>query len=419
MQRTSFKKIFVEINQALRASSLTFEALSAFEFDQAPINVISLGKASQEMFKGIPDYFYNKSKASFIVSPFKLDNSLQTPTKKIQHFQGEHPYPSEGSYQAGEQILAFIDNLESNSNLLILISGGTSSLLALPADGITREEKTLCHKTLIHSGLAIDEINIVRRHISKIKGGNLLKKISRKRIKSLTLAISDVPNDHPWDIGSGPFSVDPTSFKNAFEIAKNISNFPKNALNFLEIKMNESPKASTKNSLFDSTNHSFKVILNKTLGFEKIMAVLKNHGTISSQPLDHKTWEVWLQDLTSYFKKDFWYVILGEKEIKLPPEVVSARGGRISHLLAQVALKIKKKQKFDLIGIATDGNDGNSNSSGCFISSEILEQRELQTALTQGIKAFNTAEQLEKFDLLFPKERSNSNIGDIFLFRIR
>ena len=133
--------------------------------------------------------------------------------KHLNFIEGRHPTPDEASKRAAAAALALAASAKPEDLVLVLLSGGASALWAAPASGIDLAAKTALTRGLLKSGADIHEMNTVRRHLSRIKGGRLAKAVGRARL--LTLAISDVPGDDPATIGSGPTVPDPTTLADA------------------------------------------------------------------------------------------------------------------------------------------------------------------------------------------------------------
>ena len=134
-------------------------------------------------------------------------------------FEAGHPAPNRASLEAGEQALALARESATRGGLLVLLSGGASAMLALPAEGVSLEEKMDTAGALMAAGAAIDELNCVRKHLSRIKGGRLAAAARR----TVTLALSDVHApvaDDPSVIGSGPTVPDPTTFADALDVLR-------------------------------------------------------------------------------------------------------------------------------------------------------------------------------------------------------
>lgn len=138
------------------------------------------------------------------------------PTQRIEVLESSHPVPDANSERAARRILERVRGLDPGDLVLALISGGGSSLMALPAPGLTLADKQAVNRALLASGATIHEMNAVRKHLSAIKGGRLAAAAAPAHL--ITLAISDVPGDDPAVIASGPTVPDPTTFADAREI---------------------------------------------------------------------------------------------------------------------------------------------------------------------------------------------------------
>ncbi len=138
------------------------------------------------------------------------------PCEGIEIVEAGHPTPDEAGLRGTERILDLLETLDEDCFVLGLISGGASSLLVAPAEGISLAEKQNLNRALLASGAPIDKINTVRKHLSKVKGGQLVKAASPA--KMLNLIISDVPGDDPAFVGSGPTVGDETTPEDAAKI---------------------------------------------------------------------------------------------------------------------------------------------------------------------------------------------------------
>jgi glycerate 2-kinase len=163
------------------------------------------------------------------------------PTKHIPVVEAGHPVPDAAGLAGAERMLAFADAAAADDLVLVLLSGGASANLIAPAAGITLTEKQATTRALLRSGANIGEINCVRKHLSRIKGGRLAQRAYPAPVT--TLAISDVPGDDPAVIGSGPTVPDPTTLADARAIvAKYRLDLPQAVIRALNDPGNESPK---------------------------------------------------------------------------------------------------------------------------------------------------------------------------------
>src|SRR6202012_2587163 len=135
------------------------------------------------------------------------------PTRRIRVVEAGHPMPDEAGLKGAEDTLKLAQTAEAGDLLLVLLTGGGSANWIAPADGITFEQKQKLTRSLLRSGAPIGEVNTVRKHLSRIKGGRLAR--AGQRAEIVTLAISDVPHDDPSAIASGPTVPDPTTLADA------------------------------------------------------------------------------------------------------------------------------------------------------------------------------------------------------------
>src|SRR5690606_39108050 len=141
-------------------------------------------------------------------------NAVQT--LFIEMAESRHPVPDARSVAAAERMLQQVSGLTSDDLVVALISGGASSLLCLPAPGLTLADKQAVNRALLQSGAPIEEMNCIRKHLSAIKGGRLAAAAAPARV--LSLVLSDIPGDNPALVGSGPTIPDATTAADARRI---------------------------------------------------------------------------------------------------------------------------------------------------------------------------------------------------------
>ncbi|MDB5410436.1 MAG: hydroxypyruvate reductase [Rhodospirillales bacterium] len=173
--------------------------------------VVGAGKAAAAMAKAVEDVWEGPL-AGLVVTRY----GHAVPCRRIEAVEAAHPVPDAAGQAAAENILAAVKGLGPDDLVLCLISGGGSALLALPAPGVTLDDKRAISKALLRSGATIAEMNCVRKHLSAIKGGRLAVAAAPARV--VTLLISDVPGDDPSVIASGPTVADPTTVDDASAI---------------------------------------------------------------------------------------------------------------------------------------------------------------------------------------------------------
>ena len=198
--------------------------------------VIGAGKASAEMARAVEAH-WDGPLTGLVVTRY----GYAVPCERIEIVEAAHPVPDAAGLQAARRMLDRVQGLSADDIVLCLISGGGSSLLPLPLDGITLADKQLINQQLLRSGASIGEMNCVRRHLSAIKGGRLAAACHPARV--VTLLISDVPGDDPRDIASGPTVADASTCADALDIIRRYGlELPDNVLEVLRSGRGESVK---------------------------------------------------------------------------------------------------------------------------------------------------------------------------------
>jgi glycerate 2-kinase len=222
MDRTSTKALLRKIFDAAVAAAHPASCLPP-ALPGAPaegrIIVLAAGKAAGAMAEVAEGHYFRRGFA-----PARLDGIAVTrhgygrPTRRIEMVEAGHPVPNAAGLDATERVLALAQTAKEADLVLVLLSGGASANWIAPAPGVSLDDKRALTRALLASGADIREINTVRKHLSRIKGGRLAALAARAKL--LTLAISDVPGDDPSVIGSGPTVPDPSTLADAEAILR-------------------------------------------------------------------------------------------------------------------------------------------------------------------------------------------------------
>jgi glycerate 2-kinase len=198
--------------------------------------VVGAGKASAAMAKAFEDHWPDEL-SGLVVTRY----GYAVPCKRIEIVEAAHPISDAAGLAAAKRILTCVSGLTADDLVVSLISGGGSALLALPAEGLTLDDKQTVSRALLKSGATISEMNCVRRHLSAVKGGRLAAACHPAKV--VTLLISDVPGDDPINIASGPTVADPTTCDDALDVLRRYGiEMPAAVKRTLESKAGESVK---------------------------------------------------------------------------------------------------------------------------------------------------------------------------------
>lgn len=177
------------------------------------IIIIGAGKGSAAMAVATEEHYIATGQGSRISGLISTRHGFGLPTKIIEILEAGHPVPDANSIEGAKRALALARSAGPDDLVLCLLSGGASAIWSAPVAGVSFEAKQQLTKQLLKSGAPISEMNCVRKHLSQVKGGKLAAAVHPARL--LTLAISDVPGDHPDEIGSGPTVADRSTLADA------------------------------------------------------------------------------------------------------------------------------------------------------------------------------------------------------------
>lgn len=326
--------------------------------------VVAIGKAAYSMTKSVN--LYIGVTRGLIVVPKKTKSGL---TRNFKVLRSSHPLPDKNSMIAAKKILEFLKNVRPTDFVIFLISGGASSLVSLP-DGITLKEKQVVTELMQKCGATIHEINCIRKHLSKIKGGKLVEHL---RSDGISLIMSDVVGDDLSSIASGITYYDKTSFSDAkkilikYHLEKLI---PKNVLRHIDLgiqgKISETPKREKIKNHIISTNQICLDTMNhhaKKLGYStKVLSGMS--GNVK---------DLAMKIVNAFSDKKINCIIFGGE----PTVIVrgKGKGGRNQELVLYITIDLaielaKHGTKAIVTSVGTDGIDGTTDCAGAIWKSD-------------------------------------------------
>ena len=301
----------------------------------------------------------------------------QSGAARIEVVEAAHPVPDEAGRRAAARVLALAHGLTADDLVICLMSGGASSLLALPAEGVAFAAKQAINSALLKSGAAIDEMNCVRKHLSAIKGGRLAAACAPARV--LTLLVSDVPGDSPAVIGSGPTVPDPTTCADALAVlARYGIAVPPAVRAGLERGDFETPKPG--DAVF--ARNAVQLVATPQQSLDGAAACARRAGIeahILGDEIEGESREVakvhaalarQVARRGQPFTKPC--VILSGGETTVTVKSKGGRGGRASEFLLSCAMALQAEPNVWGLAGDTDGIDGLESNAGALIAPDTL-----------------------------------------------
>lgn len=338
--------------------------------------VVGAGKAAASMALAVEQHWpLNAPMDGLVIT--RYGHTL--PTQKIKVVEAGHPIPDKQSIQATQQLTKAVQQLSSNDLLLCLFSGGGSSLLSAPVANVTVNDLQNITQQLLRSGATIQEINIIRKHLSAIQGGKLAKMCNAP---ILALIISDVVGDEPTHIASGPCAPDPSTYSDALNILEYYKiNTPTSINKILHSGcqkiLAETPKPGSpvfrnvENRVIASARHSLNAA---DAYFHKSgisTAILGDTITGEAHEVA-KVYAALIKETKQYSK--LWkppVALLSGGETTVTVKG-NGRGGRNTEFLLSLAIELNGMDNIYAIACDTDGIDGSEDNAGAIITPDTL-----------------------------------------------
>ncbi len=374
--------------------------------------VIGAGKASAEMARAMEQNW-----------PGELEGLVLTryghavPCERIEIVEAAHPVPDEAGQQAAVRMLERVQGLSPDDLVVCLISGGGSALLALPAPGLTLEDKQAVNRELLRSGATIHEMNCVRKHLSAIKGGRLAAACHPARV--LTLAISDVPGDELSVIASGPTVPDESTFAQARAVLEKYGiEVPSSVQTHLERAEDETPKPGDARL----ANTETKLIAAPQQMLEAVAAQVREAGLtplILSDRIEGET-----RDVAKVHAAIARQIQTHGQPVSAPAAILSGgettvtvrgkgKGGRNSEFVLALLDDLRGLPGISALACDTDGIDGSEDNAGAVLTPETFSRAEsLGLAPAEFLSRNDAYSFFQQVDGLVVSGPSLTNVND-------
>lgn len=358
--------------------------IKTFDLDRFKrIFVVGAGKATAAMAKAVEDILGHRIHKGIICVKYGYTRNLGV----IKTIEADHPLPDENSIAGARQIKELLEGTRADDLVISLISGGGSALLCLPSEGITLREKQRVTDLLIKSGAAIHEINLVRKHLSLVKGGNLAKSASPSTI--LNLMVSDVVGDRIDTIASGPFVADDATFSDALGVIGKYSlirKIPPPALACIAEGANNElyrPDETINHPIIHEITHFIIASNIRSLRAAKRKAKdLGYNCLILSSAIEGDT-----RDAAAWHARIALEVLASSNPIPVPACIISGgettvrvkgegKGGRNMEFALHTAPLIDGFENLMIASVGTDGTDGPTDAAGAVAHGLTLKNAE-------------------------------------------
>jgi len=328
---------------------------------------VAFGKAGDSMTRALNAIIPIKS--GIVVIPKGSKSRIKG--KKFQIFNSRHPKPDQTSVKAAKEVIKFVQNKRSDELIIFLVSGGGSSLLAMPNE-ITLDDKIYVTNLLLKSGATIQEFNCIRKHLSKIKGGRL---VDNMKCQGISLVMSDVEGDDLSSIASGTTYMDDTTFSDALDIIEKYKLKRKMPLEVLQVlekglqkEETEIPKkAKIENYIIANNSDCLKVMQETAKKMDYKVTTMQIFGDIKDAVTKI------LENISENQKTCL--IFGGETTVRV---LGKGMGGRNQEMVLRLLKNTQKLKKVVIASMGTDGIDGNSVFAGA-----ITENIRIDSSITK------------------------------------
>ncbi|MEA3356729.1 MAG: glycerate kinase [Candidatus Bipolaricaulota bacterium] len=388
--------------------------------------VVGMGKAAARMAATLEEILGERITAGLVVTA----DGYEASTEKIEIALAAHPIPDVRGLQTAKRIAALLDTVDDRDLVIVLISGGGSALLSLPASGLELPDITATNELLLHSGATIKEVNTVRKHLSQVKGGQLARRASPAQV--ITLVLSDVVSDPIDAIASGPTVGDPTTFSDAAQILHRYQLWSE-----LPDSVRERIEAGTIGQFVETPKPGDAL-------FERVTTVIVGSGTVAGEAalkegrrlgyhtlLLTTTLEGEAREVGRVFAALAREEASHGRPLPLPALLLAAgettvtvrglgKGGRNQELALSAAIGIEGLKNTVIASFGTDGRDGPTDAAGGMVDGETIGRMREQGIDPEKLLAQNDSYHalLQAGDLIVTGP-TGTNVADLCMVAVK
>lgn len=381
------------------------------------LHMIAIGKAASPMVRALAEHSARPIAAALAVGTHRDPDF----PNHVEWLDASHPFPDERSMRAAERALAVARSVAPDDHLLLLLSGGASSLVAAPIDGLSLDDKRRVVRGLINGGADIHALNAVRKHLSRVKGGRLAAACPGR---TTTLAVSDVVGDDLSVIGSGPGVPDPSTWRDALEAYRRWT--PKNeqlphVVTLMEQGVagviSETPKpgeealARSAARVIGGRRDAMRGARAEAerLGYD---VVVWDEAVTGEARVVAPKWIVQAREVIGNAGRARCVISSGETTVRVRG---SGKGGRNQEFaLATAALLETWPGAVAVASVGTDGIDGPTDAAGAIVdATTVARAQQLGLDPAAHLDANDSYAFFEAMDDLIQTGRTDTNVGDL------
>lgn len=364
-----------------------------------PVDLLAVGKAADAMAGGAIACCDSQIVRGLVIT--KRDHFSTSFDDRFQCLEADHPVPTDASLAAGDAMVTFLQSVPSDRDVLILLSGGASSLVEKLKSGLSLDDLKRVNRTLLSVGFDIAAMNAIRSQLSELKGGQAARFVNSEDAR--VMLISDVPGDDPAVIGSGPF----------YASTKRASTSWPESIQDIRARLSVDERGST---ALPQIPHS--VVANPSLAASAATQTGKSRGypMVYNERLLADSVEAVAEQVFLALDQadDGCYVWNAEPTVTLPAN--PGRGGRNQHLALLLAKKIAGRSDLTILVAGTDGTDGPTDDAGALVDGATIARGEGDGfRVDQVLDRFDAGGFLESSGDLITTGPTGTNVMDLII----
>lgn len=402
------------ILEAADPGPATAEFCTKLAASTPPTHLLAIGKAAVSMTRSAQSVLNEQLQSSLVLTtPMTHATGL---AKETVLLTADHPLATRRNVQAASRVLDFVRTLPSDAHLGVLLSGGSSALLTLPAPPVTLEDIRNVSDALMRAGCDISSLNTVRKHIEQLKGGCLARHVSAERTS--VAVVSDVIGNDLSTIASGPLAPDPTTFTDALSVLDRFScaSVSGTITRYLEDGARGEHPETPKPDAIDFGAIEHRVILSNQSAVDASAAFLCTKGFRPYQEHGFAGEARSLGQRSAELLHSHDAVVIGGEPIVTGVEQ-GTRGGPMQEAALAAAVALEKTEgDWLVLALATDGRDGPTDAAGAIIDRDTLQRaHRMGLSVEQALANHNTYPLLAQVGAHLTTGATGTNINDILV----